>query len=605
VSALYVTQFLVGLANAMSLFLIASGLSLVFGVSRIVNFAHGSFYMLGAYLAYAIIAGAGGASWSFGVALLAAPLGVAALGWAVERLLLRRVYRAPELYPFLLTFGLVLILQDAVRHVWGAATRVLPMPALFRGSVSVLGQAFPVYYLVVIAMGPVVWLGLWLLFARTRWGVLVRAATADREMTAALGVDEGRLMTSVFVFGAWLAGLGGMLASPVVALEPGMDLAVIVQVFVVVVVGGMGSFLGSLLAAVLIAELNAFGVLWLPGMSLVLIFVLMAVVLVVRPWGLLGGAPAAHRPDPGAAAEAPRWSRGWLVGSAVGAAALAVLPVVVPAFVTLVATEVLALALFAASLNLLLGYGGIVSFGHAAYFGLGAYAAALLVSRAGWPMPVAFALAPLVAALGALVYGFFCVRLTAIYLAMLTLAFAQITFTVALQWYDFTGGDNGIVGVWPVAALSTPARYYAFALAVTLASFVLLWRIVRSPFGLAVQAIRDDPRRALSVGLDVRLYRLVTFVLAGFLAGLAGALYAFEKGSVFPEFLGIARSIDPLVMVLLGGSSAFGGPVLGAAAFRVLETAVAFMRDYWGAVLGSVLTLLVLVFPRGIAGAWR
>jgi branched-chain amino acid transport system permease protein len=130
----------------MSLFLIAAGLSLVFGVSRIVNFAHGSFYMLGAYLAYTIIAAARGASWSFAAALVAAPLGVALLGWGVERGLLRRVYQAPELYPFLLTFGLVLILQDAVRHVWGAATRVLPMPALFRGSVAVLGQAFPVYY---------------------------------------------------------------------------------------------------------------------------------------------------------------------------------------------------------------------------------------------------------------------------------------------------------------------------------------------------------------------------------------------------------------------------------------------------------------------------
>jgi branched-chain amino acid transport system permease protein len=589
----------------MSLFLIAAGLSLVFGVSRIVNFAHGSFYMLGAYLAYTIIAAARGASWSFAAALVAAPLGVALLGWGVERGLLRRVYQAPELYPFLLTFGLVLILQDAVRHVWGAATRVLPMPALFRGSVAVLGQAFPVYYLFVIAVGPVVALGLWLLFARTRWGVLVRAATEDREMVAALGVDQGRLSTSVFVFGAWLAGLGGMLASPVVALEPGMDLAVIVQVFVVVVVGGMGSFLGSLLAAVLIAELNAFGVLWLPGMSLVLVFVLMAVVLVVRPWGLLGGAPAGSPAHAGAAADAPPWSRAWLVGSAGLLAALAVLPLLVPPFFTLVATEILALALFAASLNLLLGYGGMVSFGHAAYFGLGAYAAALLVSRAGLPMPVALALAPLVAGLGAAVFGFFCVRLTAIYLAMLTLAFAQITFTVAHQWYDFTGGDNGIVGVWPVAALATPGRYYAFALAVTALAFAALWRIVRSPFGLAMQAIRDHPRRALSVGLDVRRYQLGAFVLAGFFAGLAGALYAFEKGSVFPDFLSIARSVDPLVMVLLGGSHAFGGPVVGAAVFRLLETAVGFVRDYWGAVLGTVLAVLVLAFPRGIAGAWR
>jgi branched-chain amino acid transport system permease protein len=300
VSALVLTQFLVGLANAMLLFLIASGLSLVFGVSRIVNFAHGSFYMVGAYLAHTAVAALGGTTTGFWLALLLAPLAVAALGGLVERFLLRRVYQAPELYPFLLTFGLVLLLEDGVRHVWGATTRITPVPPLFRGSVSVLGQAFPLYYLFIIALGPLVGLGLWLLFARTRWGILVRAATEDRQMVAALGVDQATLLTGVFVFGAWLAGLGGALATPVVALEPGMATVIIVQVFVVVVVGGMGSFLGSLLAAVLIAELNAFGVLWLPGMSLVLIFALMAVVLIVRPWGLLGGVPAAGHADPGA-----------------------------------------------------------------------------------------------------------------------------------------------------------------------------------------------------------------------------------------------------------------------------------------------------------------
>jgi branched-chain amino acid transport system permease protein len=245
----------------------------------------------------------------------------------------------------------------------------------------------------------------------------------------------------------------------------------------------------------------------------------------------------------------------------------------------------------------------MISFGHAAYFGVGAYAAALLVAKGGMPMLAAFAAAPVVAALAAALYGFFCVRLTAIYFAMLTLAFAQITYTVAHQWYGFTGGDNGILGVWPAAALSTPTRYYYFSLAVTGIAVVALWRVVSSPFGLAIQAIRDDPRRAVSVGIDVRLYQLVNFVLAGFFAGLAGALYAFEKGSVFPDFLGIVKSVDPLVMVLLGGSHAFAGPALGAAVFRSLETGVGFIADYWGLVLGGILTLLVLVFPRGIMGA--
>jgi branched-chain amino acid transport system permease protein len=424
-------------------------------------------------------------------------------------------------------------------------------------------------------------------------------------MVAALGVDQRWLFTSVFVFGSALAGLGGALAAPLVALTPGMDTAIIVDAFVVVVVGGMGSFGGSLLAAVLIGELQSFGILVHERASLVLVFLLMAVVLIVRPWGLLG------RPATGGGAReggAEPW-RGRLapvVFAAAGVAlGLALLGTMAPAFFLVVGTEILALGLAASSLHLLWAYGGMVSFGHAAYFGLGAYGAALGLVKAGLPMPLAFLLGPAVAAAAAALFGVFCVRLSNIYFAMLTLAFAQIAYTVVFQWYGFTGGDNGLLGVWPPGWLGTPSRYFVFALVVTTAGLGLVFWITQSPLGLALRAIRDNPRRAEAVGIDVRRHQWLAFLLAGMVAGLGGALYVFQKGSAFPDYLFVVKSIEPLVMILLGGVGSFLGPIVGASAFKLLDTVVTARLHYWGAVLGVILTLLVVLFPHGLLGAVR
>jgi branched-chain amino acid transport system permease protein len=588
----------------MFLFLVASGLSLIFGVTRIVNFAHGSFYMLAAYLTYSLTAALPlGPGAFYAGALLAAAL-VAGLGGLVEVLLLRRVYRAPELYQLLLTFALVLIAADAVRMFWGADNKTGPAAPRLAGSVPVAGQLFPSYDLAVIAFGPLVALGLWLVFHRTRWGVLIRAATQDREMVAALGVDQSRLFTGVFVLGSFLAGLGGALQVPRVALTTVMDTTVIVEAFVVVVIGGMGSVWGALLASLLIGVLNAYGVLLLPKISIVLMFLVMAVVLIVRPWGLLGRPEIQLR---GAAVGEERdvpWHPGWLV--AVGGVLL-MLPLALPTFWIWMAVDIFAFALFAASLHLLMGLGGMVSFGHAAYFGLGAYGAALLLKLAGWPMPVAFLAAPVIAAIAAAIFGYFCVRLTSIYFAMLTLAFAQIVYAVVHQWDALTGGDNGVLSVWPPPWLKSPVRYYYWALVFVGAGVILLRLVAASPFGLALRAVRDHARRAEAVGINIRALQWTAFVVAGFFAGLAGAVFAFLKGSVFPVYAESPMSVQPLVMVLLGGVGAPSGPLIGAAAYKLLDTVITRYTDYWQAGLGGILIALVLAFPRGIAGVldWR
>jgi branched-chain amino acid transport system permease protein len=269
-----------------------------------------------------------------------------------------------------------------------------------------------------------------------------------------------------------------------------------------------------------------------------------------------------------------------------------------------VATEILILALFAQSLHLIMGPGGMISFGHAAFFGVGAYAAALLVQHLSAPMLPALAAAPIAAGIVALAVGWFCVRLSGVYLAMLTLAFAQIAWSVAFQWVQVTGGDNGILGVWPADWARERTFFYYGALILCGGSILLIRRIAFARFGYALRAGRDSPRRAYSIGVDVRRHQLLAFALSGAFAGLAGGLFAFFKGSVFPTYLSIPVSVDALVMVLLGGVQTLSGPVLGAAVYQGLRVWME-ASDYWRLILGVIIVGIVVIFPQGIVGFGR
>jgi branched-chain amino acid transport system permease protein len=580
-------QFLNGLAGASSLFLVAAGLSLIFGVSRIVNFAHGSLYMLGMYLAVWLSAKVG-----FWASVPLAALAVAGLGALVEVLLLRRIYRAPELLQLLATFALVLIIKDAALWAWGPEDMLGPRAPGLAGAVAIAGRQFPEYDLFLIVLGPAVFAALHLLLHRTRWGVLLRAATEDREMAGALGVNQRWLFTGVFTLGAALAGLGGALAIPREPASLEIDLALVSDAFVVVVVGGMGSIPGAFLAALLIGEIKAFCIgFGYSKVTLVVEFIVMAAVLIVRPWGLLGRPMAEARAAPLAEGFNPGSRKLMLMG----VAALAAVPLLSDAYTLVLLTDVFVFALFAVSLHFLLGPGGMVSFGHAAYFGLGAYAAGLLLLRYGLPMELALAAAPLAAAAGAALFGWLCVRLSGIYLAMLTLALAQITWSVAFQWDALTGGSNGLVGIWPAPWLASRTAYYLLALACSAVAITVLWRLAESPFGYALRAARDSPLRAEAIGIDVRTQQWLAFILAGLSAGLAGALFAFSKGSISPETLSVPRSVDGLVMVLLGGMQTALGPVWGAALFTWLEDIVSREIAYWRATIGAVVLALVLL----------
>jgi branched-subunit amino acid ABC-type transport system permease component len=281
-------QIISGLVSAAILFLLASGLTLIFGVCRILNLAHGAFYMLATFLAYTVTSLAAHTGFNFWLALIGVPLLVAALAAVIEITLLRRLYTADILLQVLPTIALIFIASDAVRFFWGLEPLSVPMPATLSGPISIFGVMFPSYYLAIIAAGVATALGLWVGVFRTDWGVLIRAISQDRDMARALGVNTNMIFTSVFALGAGLAAMAGVLFAPIGGANLGSDTDAMVEAFAVVVVGGLGSVWGSAVAALLIGMLKAFGILLFPQFALAFVFGLMTLVLVFRPAGLLG-----------------------------------------------------------------------------------------------------------------------------------------------------------------------------------------------------------------------------------------------------------------------------------------------------------------------------
>jgi branched-chain amino acid transport system permease protein len=283
---------------------------------------------------------------------------------------------------------------------------------------------------------------------------------------------------------------------------------------------------------------------------------------------------------------------------------LALLLVVCPPFLpqtyVVQATDTLLFVLLAVSINLLIGYGGMISLGHAAYFAIGGYTAGLLVAQAGMPMLLGLLAGPLAAALAAAFIGQFCVRVANAYFIMLTLAFGQLVYTVVWKWRALTGGDDGLVGIAPPVLLLSAINYYYFTLVIILACLVVIHRICESPFGATLKAIRDTPNRAKSIGIDVRRFQLVAFTMAGFFAGIAGSLYVFHNRGIFPQSALWVTSTEIMLMAVLGGASHFAGPIVGAVFLRTLDFLIPRMTEYWLFFLGVIVLSIAFVMPRGL-----
>jgi branched-chain amino acid transport system permease protein len=412
------------------------------------------------------------------------------------------------------------------------------------------------------------------------------------------------LFTGVFFLGSALAGLGGAIQLPKGGADLMMDFNILSSIFVVVVIGGMGSLPGAYAASVLISVLGVFGVAYLPHSTLVLMFVVMALVLMIRPYGLFGRAEVAGEHGQMGEPERPikpaRFkARCWV---ALGLLVLAAVPVFGSSFSQVLITDIIIFCLFAASLHFILGLGGMVSFGHAAFFGGGAYVAGLLVSYANTPMELALLLSPIGAGMAAFIIGWFCIRLTGVYFAMLTLAFAQLLWSLVFQWGEVTGGDDGLVGLWPASWLKSITAYYYLTLLLGVGGIILLRHIAHSPFGYALRASRDSFRQAEATGINTQRVKWAAFTLAGMMAGLAGGLFLFSKGSIFPAEMEIAKSFDGLIVLFLGGVKTLSGAVVGAASLELVKELIA-QFEYWRLMLGLLIIGVVILAPEGIVGS--
>jgi len=601
----WLIQCLNGLSHASTLFMMAAGLTLVFGVTRIVNFAHGSFYMVGALFAGTCVT-LWQPSWSdhastYFLVMLMGALCAAMLGALTEIFLFRPLRHSPPLYPLVATFGLSLFVHDLLLWCLGPNEVFAPRFPGLKGAVQVGEDFFPQWQLFILCLGPLVWLLLHLLLTKTKWGQQVRAATQDREMLDALGINPAPLMLGVVVLGCGLAGLAGALQLPREPANLQMDLQMVVETFVVVVMGGLGSIAGAFFASVLIGCVHAFGIHFFPQATLVLIFLTMALVLAVRPQGLMGELPGAAQRE-----KVPKFNFGfhsawlqWLMWGFLVCLSLGVM--VSGDYAQSVLEDVLVMLLFGLSLQWMMALSGWVSFGHAAYFGLGAYAAAL--SHVHWQFNSMLATLSgvSVAVLAAGLMVRLLNRSSGVYLAMLSLAFAQVVWASASQWVGLTGGDNGLIGLTFLA--DTPRWIFQVCLlALCLLSMLAFKRLVQSSFGAALQAGRDAPQRALASGLAVDQLNAKIFFLSAGLAGLSGALWAISKGAVFPSTASIAQSVDALMMVLMGGVHHLWGSLAGSVFLKGLGAEMTRHFEYWRGFLGLVIMLLVVFTPEGILG---
>jgi branched-chain amino acid transport system permease protein len=585
------------------LFLAAAGLTLVFGIMNFINLAHGSLYMLGAFIGASALA----FTQSFVAAIAAAIIGAGAIGLALEWSVLRRLYQRDHNAQVLGTFGLILFFNEAVRMIWGNSPLFLSIPAGLDGTLPILpGVPYSAYRLLVTLLGLVVAAAMALLITRTRLGALIRAGASNREMLQAMGIDVRRLFAFVLALGGGLAGLAGVLTGPIQSVQVGMGEPVLILAFVVIVIGGIGSVRGAFVGSMLVGLVDTLGRALLPktfgytvgpALASVAIFVLMSVMLYFRPAGLFPVPQSSQASHAVAPARVP------LIAGIAILAVLALVPLLGETFYTRVLTRALVMGLAAIGLDLAFGYGGMISFGHAAFLGVGAYAVGILATYGIAEGLLSLPLAVACAALAGLVTGALSIRTSGIFFIMITLAFAQMFYYVAIGLEPF-GGDNGMPLKRPTVIanaldLSRPQVLYWVALACVAATLLLAHRLMKSEFGLALRAIRDNERRMQTLGYATHRYKLVAYTLSAAICGLAGTLLANVDSYVGPSMLHWFVSGLLMVMVILGGQGTLAGPLLGALLYVVLEEALSGVTEHWMVIFGPLLVVVVLLRSRG------
>jgi branched-chain amino acid transport system permease protein len=624
--------FVIGLSYGMVLFLVATGLSLTMGLMRIVNMAHGALYMFGGYVGFWVTKHS-----NFWLGVLAGAFVAGLIGLLLESVFLRRLYKRED-SQVLLTIGFIYILMNIAQWIWGSYPMSGAVPSFLASSVTVGASGIPTYRLFLIGFGLVLAVLLWLFQDRTKVGAKVRAGMDKGEVASALGINLKVLFTGVFVLGSVVAGLSGLMGSKITGVKLGNGWEILLFSLIVVVVGGAGSIQGALLGGVLLGLLDAFGKAYFPEVASYLMYIALIVILLVKPSGLLGRKFSGH--DAGenleraqiytkAASKRPR-----ALGLSTSQqplyqvmlkrylpylfvlVVLTVVPPLVGGFPQFIFTKVLIFGIFAMSLDLIMGYTGLLSFGHAAYLAMAGYVTGIMALRYGvhsfWLLLlIALAITAVLAA----VIGFLSLRVSGVYFLLVTMGFGQLLSVVADKWYSMTGGKDGIPGIrrpelgWNIEW--TNLKYYFFVLAFFVFTYVVLKRITRSGFGRTLTGIRENEPRMRSLGYNTWASKYAAIIIAGVFAGLAGVFYAQLYGTMVPRHFGLEYSALPMLMVIMGGGATLWGPCVGAAvivlfewlftqsplAVRVAEWWPSF-PERWPLILG-ILFVVCVVFLRG------
>ena len=612
-----VSVFVLGLSLGFILFLLAAGLTLTMGLMRIINLAHGALYMMGGYVGLWV----GVHAHNFWVGVLAGAAVAGLIGLLLETGFLRRLYgQAPR--QVLLTIGFIYIIVGATRNIWGGFPSGQLVPKLLSGSVTIGSVGIPVFKLFVIGFGLVMAVLLWLLQERTRIGAVVRAGMDNRDIAGALGINLKSVFTGIFVLGAFTAGMCGLLGATATGINLAVAWDVLLLSMIVVVVGGTGSIQGALVGGILLGLLYSFGSAYFPKFAGYVYYVALILVLLIKPSGLLGrplvGGATATLSLEAPSRRAGKWwakARGWFKRSAASlgrkgseeqvalqavAAALpkwrtvphklipyafillvlALLPPFVGTYQQSMLAKVIIFALFAMSLDLTMGYAGLVSFGHAAFLGVAGYTVCCFIAKLGitsfWLVALtALALTAVIAA----IIAYISLRVTGTYYLLVTMGLGQVLFVIATNWTRVTMGVDGLtITDKPNLGFHlqwTNLRFYYLALIIFIVCYVILRRIASSSFGRTLVGIRLNEQRMRSLGFNTWRQKYVGVVVGGIFAGVAGILYAYEGGSMTPSNLALQMSSLPMLMVIMGGQGTLWGPCLGAAVvtwFRVAYT---------------------------------
>lgn len=606
------SQLLIGLINGSMYALMSLGVAIIFGILRIANFVHGAQYMLGAFLAWLLanlpnlFPGLGLPSIGYWESLLIVPLVTAGVGALMEKFFISKVYDLDHAYGILLTLGLALVIEGLFRVKYGSIGQPYNVPPSLQGSWN-LGFIFLPYYRAwVIGASVVVCFATWWVIERTKIGIYLRAATENPVLVQAFGVSVPRLLTLAYALGVGLAGLAGVMAAPIYQVSPHMGESILIVVFAVVVIGGMGSILGSIVSGLLLGVVEAATKVLYPEAANTVIFIIMAIVLLAKPAGLFGREMKMVHTTTASSGDAVEFGGGrkreiWYL------LALLVIGLVAPLVIyPVVLMKVLCFALFGCAFNLIFGYVGLLAFGHAAFFGAAAYVTAHAATAWNLGPEVSILVGTVVAAALGAVFGWLAIRRQGLYFAMIMLALAQIVYFYAVQ-APWTKGEDGIqpvprgklLGLFP---LDNQVTLYLFVLAIFLAGFALVHRIIRSPFGQVLRSIRDNEPRAISLGYDTNRFKLLAFVLSAGLAGLAGATKTIVFQMATQTDLSVGTSADVLLIVLIGGIGTVLGPVVGSAVLIGMQHLLTDAGAWVAVIQGAIFVLCTLLMRRGVVG---